>query len=118
MVIEFDIDNDKAVSKTLTKLPKKSIFGVSNVERTLEGTDEIRDKRVRPSIVDDPERHNPSGTFLRSFSRENAKVFAKDGFMGMISEKTLFTVGEKGKKEFVKVKKKSNDFDFMQGLKF
>jgi hypothetical protein len=36
---------------------------------------------------------------------------AKNGFMGMINHKTMFTVGEKGKREHVTRKKKNNIFD-------
>jgi len=36
---------------------------------------------------------------------------AKNGFMGMINTKSIFTVGEKRKKEFVSVKPSKNDFD-------
>lgn len=36
---------------------------------------------------------------------------AKNGFMGMINTKSVFTVGEQNKKEFVSVKKNNSIFD-------
>ncbi len=103
MVIERKRKADKPVTDFLSTLPEKSIFGVDFKEREIEGTNEIGDKRVRVPVVDDPERHNESGTFLRSFSQENAEVFAEHGFMGIVNKKTKLTVGEKGKKEFVNI---------------
>lgn len=49
-----------------------------------------------------------------AMSRGVKRKFAKDGFMGTVSMKTLFTVGEKGKKEHVSKKKNIFDvgFDF------
>ena len=48
---------------------------------------------------------------LRKF-KENRRddINAKDGFMGTVNMKTLFTVGEGGKKEHVTRKKKNNIF--------
>jgi hypothetical protein len=67
---------DKPVSDVLSKLPNRKIHGISPTESRLEGKNEIGDKRVKPSIVDDRTRHNKSGTFIKSFSKENAKKFA------------------------------------------
>ena len=39
------------------------------------------------------------------------QTFAKHGFRGTVSMKTLFTVGEGGKKEYVTRKKSNNIFD-------
>ena len=69
---------DHPVNDVLSKLPKRKIFGVSPIEDRLEGRNETGDKRVQPSIVDDPTRHNQSGTFKKSFSRENAKKYAQE----------------------------------------
>jgi hypothetical protein len=49
---------------------------------------------------------------------KNKVKFAKDGFMGTVSMKTLFTVGEKGKREHVTRKKKHSVFDVDVGFDF
>ncbi len=66
-------------------------------------TKTITGKPMNPELLDADDQliahelqtgHSPDGFHKTEF-------FAKNGFMGMIDTKTKFTVGEKGKREFV-----------------
>ncbi len=62
---------------------------------------------------------NPSTQGGKFLTGKASKRFAKGGFMGTVSMKTLFTVGEGGKKEHVTRKKlKHNVFDVDVGFGF
>jgi hypothetical protein len=70
-------------------------------------TNKVTQQRIRRFVS--PEKRN--FVFSNPETHRQPPQFAKKGFRGTVNMKTLFTVGEGGKKEHVTRKKKNNIFD-------
>lgn len=122
-----DIINDTFSKKSRDErknILRKALESDSETSRRFsEEFDEARDKsdfskirnelKSQEAFIEFGTPINPSTQGGKFLTAKSSKRFAKGGFRGTVDTKTLLTVGEGGKKEFVSVKKNKNGFDMM-----
>jgi hypothetical protein len=108
-----DFDNVEKIREELEAFKKLKKLSADDLNKLGKGIDEaIEGIKAQKKGKDTSFRDD---ALKGGFDEATRKKFAKGGFMGTVNMKTLFTVGEKGKREHV-TRKNNNIFDV--GFKF